>query len=206
MRWLGRWLARRETGFLRRLADVPNVPRWSGPVFAGGQLQRHAVAHEYIPGGPLRPTSPVGEEFLDRLAELVRAVHARDIAYVDLHKRENILVGDDGQPYLFDFQISYALPRWWPGNSLLPRIVLRLLQRSDEYHLQKHLCYWQARLAGKGRVPLKRPWWIRSHRIVAVPLRRLRRWLLVQAGVRGRTGRAETELFPEEGVRSEAAA
>ncbi|MFM8951864.1 MAG: hypothetical protein ACKOOF_02200 [Planctomycetaceae bacterium] len=60
------------------------------------------------------------------------------MAHVDLHKRENILVDDDGRPHLIDFQISFALPR---SNRLAARLcggLMRLLQRCDDYHLFKH--------------------------------------------------------------------
>lgn len=200
--WLGRWLARRERACLLRLNDVPNVPRWSGEVYADGRRQRNAVAHEFISGATLRTASHVGPDFAKQLTALLCEVHARGMAYVDLHKRENILVGDDGRPYLIDFQISFALPHRWPGNGLLPRLLLKLLQQSDTYHLQKHLCFLRRRFGDASPAP-RRPWWIRWHRRVAVPLRSLRRWLLVRAGVRATSGRAETEVFPEEGVRGE---
>ena len=66
-------------------------------------------------------------------------MHGRGIAYVDLHKRENILVGVDGQPYLIDFQIGLALPAWWPANLEMIEAVIRLAQHNDTYHLAKHV-------------------------------------------------------------------
>jgi hypothetical protein len=44
---------------------------------------------------------------------------------------------------------------------------------------------------------LRRPWWIRLHRSVAVPFRTARRQLLVLLGVRRGKGRAHTEHQPE---------
>ena len=38
------------------------------------------------------------DEFLPTLRGLLNKLHRRGIAYVDLHKRENIIVGDDGRP------------------------------------------------------------------------------------------------------------
>ena len=123
--------------------------------------------------------------------------------YVDLHKRENIIVTDDGEPCLIDFQISVRLPSWWPLGA-----VLRLLQRSDDYHLSKHVArnrpdQCDAGVSGS-RGPI--PWWIRLHRTFARPFRALRRRLLVAAGVRKGRGRAETEHAPEDAVRRSLAA
>jgi hypothetical protein len=195
-RWLGRLLARREAAFLRRLAGLPGVPHWSGYVCVAGKRLRHAVAHDYIPGHPLGQGEPVAASFFPALERALAAIHERGVAYVDLHKRENILVGDDGRPYLIDFQIGFGLPRWWPGCALPMRAILKLLQRSDVYHLRKHV----ARASGAVVPP---PWWIRLHRVFAVPFRTLRRRLLVWVGIRKGSGRSETEHFPEEAVRGE---
>jgi len=202
MRWLGRKLARREAWFLKQLSDQPNVPDWSGDVIVDGVVQKHAVAHAFIPGEPLAKNDKPGEEFFLTLRKLLAEVHLRGIAYVDLHKRENIIIGDDGEPYLIDFQISQAMPKWWPFSMLM-----RVLQRSDDYHMRKHVLHFRPELfAG---IPtdqiLRRPWWIRAHRLIAVPFRTVRRKLLVLASVRSGRGSATSEVFPEEGVRNEAA-
>jgi hypothetical protein len=198
MRWLGRWLARREAHALRLLAGLPGIPAAVGEVKTLGQVQRHAVAHDFIPGRPLRSHDAIPAPALVALAELLAEVHRRQMAYVDLHKRENILVGDDGRLYLLDFQIGFTLKRWWPANALPMRVLLWILQRSDTYHLGKHI----ARCSNAQAAP-PRPWWIRLHRCVARPMRSLRRWLLVRLGVRTGRGKVETEFFPEEVVRAD---
>ena len=74
-----------------------------------------------------------------RCGERLREMHVRGIAYVDLHKRENVIVGDDGRPYLVDFQISFDVThprlRWVPGA----RAVFDQLCVGDLYHLEKHV-------------------------------------------------------------------
>jgi len=129
---IGRWLAHREARAYATLHDVEGVPRFLG------MWQDNGFVHEYVEGHPLRRHEIVNDEFFPRLAALLAAVHAHDMAYVDLEKRENILVGDDGKPYLIDFQISFMLPagRW--KRSRLARFLLRRLQESDRYHLLKH--------------------------------------------------------------------
>jgi hypothetical protein len=202
MRWLGAFAARREAAMLRRLADVPNVPRLCGTVHADSKVVPNAVAREYIPGHPLGAGERVPDGFFAELRELLAEIHRRGLAYVDLHKRENILVGDDRRPYLIDFQIGFAVRDWWLARSMIGRPILRVLQQSDLYHLSKHVARCRPDLAG----PLtERPWWIKLHRLVAQPFRTLRRRMLVGLGVRTGRGKVESEAFVEDGLRTEAA-
>lgn len=200
MKWLGRRLARREVRMLQRLADVPNVPRWSGFVCVDDKPLPYAVAHEFIPGHPLGKRERVRDAFFSSLRETLGEMHRRGMAYVDLHKRENILVGEDGQPYLFDFQISRAPSDGWLGRSWLTRALLRMLQRSDQYHLEKHVLHCRPDQCGFQKTDLvaQRPWWIRLHRSIAVPFRFLRRRLLVALSIRTGRGRVETEYETED--------
>jgi hypothetical protein len=199
MRWLGRWLGKREAHALRLLAGLPGIPAVLGEVRLAGKRLTHAVAHEFIPGRPLRRIDHVSRRAFTDLETLLGEVHRRGMAYVDLHKRENILVGDDGRLYLLDFQICFCMRSWWPANALPVRLLLKLLQRSDRYHLGKHYAHCIPDRSPE-HVPLM-PWWIRWHRRVARPLRSLRRRLLVKIGVRAGRGRVDTEHFAEEGVR-----
>ncbi|MGF1581800.1 MAG: hypothetical protein ACFCD0_20925 [Gemmataceae bacterium] len=203
MKWLGRLLARREHYMFQTLADVPNVPGSTGEVYVDGKQAHHASAHDFVPGHPLGKDEQVSDEFFEELQFVLATMHERQLAYVDLHKRENIIVGEDERPYLIDFQISFGLPNWWPGNGLVMRGLLRLLQKSDDYHLQKHYARCRPDLAGYDLddIAAKRPWWIRVHRLIAVPFRKLRRRLLVLLGIRSGKGRVESESFAEEAVR-----
>jgi hypothetical protein len=197
MKWLGRRLARREARFLTLMADHPLVPDSCGPVIIDGRPAPHAVAHEFVPGRPLRRRDHVPERFLCDLERLLDDLHARGAAYVDLHKRENILVGEDGRPRLIDFQISVRLPRVWPFAPML-----RILQQCDRYHLSKHARRLRADQGAPWRRPgtVNRPYSIRLHRSFAVPFRKTRRRLLVLLGVRTGKGKAPSEVAPEFGV------
>ncbi len=207
MTWLGAWLARREAWMMRELADQPSIPRWSGDVTVEGKVVRHAVAHDWIPGHPLCTGEVVNDDFFPELERLLTEMHRRGLAYVDLHKRENIIVGDDGQPYLIDFQISQALPDLWVCDNFLTRPILWMLQQSDRYHLRKHMVHHRPDQAGATEADLakSRPWWIRLHRLIARPLRTLRRSLLVLLKVRTGRGQATSEVFPEDAIQAEAA-
>lgn len=198
MKWLGRMLASRERSMLMRLADVDNVPRGCGQIIVDGKACRTADGHEFVPGQPLRPGDRPDDQFFDRFRTLLTKIHERDIAYVDLHKCENILVGDDGEPYLFDFQISMFLPRVWPFSTMLS-----ILQQSDDYHLAKHVNYFRPDQSSDAfKDGSARPWWIKAHRCVGVPVRQARRRLLVLLGIRKGNGQAHSEFAPEDGKRS----
>ena len=91
------------------------------------------VAREYLKGHPLGDREAVDDHFFPALRDLLHAMHERRVAYVDLHKRENVLVSESGEPCLFDFQISFDWPKWLPI-----RPVFSILSGSDDYHLLKH--------------------------------------------------------------------
>jgi hypothetical protein len=133
MTWLGRRLALREQRVLESVKNLDGFPRWSGPVYRSGRRYWNAVAHDWIDGHTFKPWLPVDADFFPRLRALVAELHARDIAYVDMSKWENILIGDDGRSYLIDYQIHFRLPRGWPL-----RWWLRRLQAADRYYLRRH--------------------------------------------------------------------
>ena len=206
MRWLGYWLARHEATLLSRLQHLSNIPRLLGPVYVNGRLASHAIARVYIAGHPMRDKEVLPTTFFDQLQSTLKAVHARHIAYMDLHKRENIIVGNDGKPYLIDFQVSYLLPDgWWAKFTLLPW-MLKLFQKSDDYHCVKHIVRHSTmkHAEAKAKLDSARPLWIKLHRWVAVPIRETRRRLLVLLGIRQGKGRVESEAFAEDALRQPA--
>lgn len=205
MKWFGRLLASHESYLYHRLPGVSNLPQLLTDVKIDGKPAKHVVAHTYIPGHPLGKTEVVNDEFFPALENLLAEMHKRQVAYVDLHKCENIIVGEDGQPYLIDFQISYAMPQWFPGNCFVSRILLYFLQKSDHYHFRKHFARSRPDQCGYTLhdVGRSRPWWIRLHRMIGVPLRTLRRSLLVGLGIRKKGGYSNTEHFAEEAVQLE---
>jgi hypothetical protein len=170
MAWLGRWLTRREAAIYAALWEWPAVPDLLGTVGDNG------FVHAYVEGHPLERGQRVGDGFFEDLAGLVAELHRQDMAYVDLEKRENILVGEDGRPYLIDFQISLRLTGWW-SRRWLARALLGRFQHGDRYHLLKHKRrhrpdlmtdqeWSQARRRGLGL-------WL--HRLIAKPFTAIRR-------------------------------
>lgn len=206
MGWLGRMLARRESAAFARLAGVSGIPAARGPVQVDGKTLENASAHDYVPGRPLSRDEIPADGFFPALRDLLSAIHARDGAYVDLHKRENIVVGDDGGPHLVDFQVGFLLSSGWRARLFRP--LLSALQRMDRFNLAKHLLNHRpdqlhALVAAEDQ---RMPRLVRAHRCVAVPFRSVRRALLAMIGVRDRSGLACTELEPEDAVRRELAA
>lgn len=172
--WVGRWLAAREEAAFERLRDVEGVPKLIGRWGETGLIR------EFIEGHPLARGERVSDDFHPRLRKLIDVIHDREMAYVDLEKCENVLVGDDGRPYLFDFQIAWYLPRRWGGGLWPARRLRRWLQQGDRFHLVK----LQRRTRPDQLSPevlkasYRRPWSIRVHRFITRPFTFLRRAIL----------------------------
>jgi len=195
MRWLGRCLANRERGFLKQLQGLAGIPAVFESVQVNGHVCDHAVAHVFIAGKPLSLSTGVPRDFFDKVEKLLGELHSRRIVYVDMHKQENVIVGEDGQPYLIDFQVSLQLSKSRLGDRLL-----KMLRDLDLYNADKHR--WLHRRQAANAKPFPRPFWLQVHRCFGVPLRTLRRRFLVLIGVRRGNGAASTELAPEVGLRA----
>ncbi len=169
MKWVGKWLCRREMRFYTRLSDLPYVPALLGKWSETGFI------HEYVPGRPLSRENPVPDRFFDRLNDLFDQLHRRQIAYVDANKPQNILLGDDGLPHLIDFQISWDLHEL--GNHAFNRWWLSKLQREDLAHLLKHKKRLRPdEMTGQEWERVEhRSLLIRLHRFISKPWSRLRR-------------------------------
>jgi serine/threonine protein kinase len=135
LRWLGRFLWRREM----RLGQA--VKHVQGVAHILGRYGKSGLIREYVPGRNLREflvDGKLGNTFFRDLKQSLRDVHACGIAHNDLNKPENILVREDGSPVLIDFQIALESRSRIPVLGHLGRAVIRYLQRMDWYHLLKH--------------------------------------------------------------------
>lgn len=177
--WLGRWLAGRELRIYQAVEDLAGVPECFGAVGT------HGFAHIYVEGHPHYRSEPLGPDFFRKLLTLLDEIHSREMAYVDLSKQENILVGDDGLPYLIDFQTAFVWPSEWKQRRgllrLLPdaigRRILAGAQEADCVHVFKH---W--RRSAEETLPadlyarsVRQTGYIRFHLIATTPYRWLRR-------------------------------
>jgi hypothetical protein len=173
MRWLGKKVARHEIDIYEKLQGVAGIPGFLGRVGPTGFL------HEFIPGTDLHASLPLKPEFFADLWTLFAALHERHIAYVDSNKRENILYGDDGRPWLIDFQISFRCKKGDRDN-FLAKMILRKFVRADVYHFYKH----KTRLLPSACTPedfakaKRRGFLHQVHRVVARPIIQVRRKFL----------------------------
>ncbi len=174
LRWVGRILAGREAAALKRLKDVEGVPRLMGRWGTTGIVRR------YIEGRPLERGLRVADDFHPRLREVVDQLHARKMAYVDLEKAENVLVGEDDRPYLIDFQIAWFWPAKFGGDLWPICAIRRWLQSGDLYHLNKLKRRTRPDLMSPEELAstYHRPWYVRCYTVATTPLRWARRRLL----------------------------
>ena len=126
-------MSRREYKIYSMVADIPLVPK------LGPRLGLRGYLHRFIEGKTLHELEREGrrdlpDDFFARLGDTLREIHRRRIFYLDLNKQGNIIRGDDGAPYLIDFQvcIHFRYRNW-----LFDKIFHRLIQE-DIYHLYKH--------------------------------------------------------------------
>jgi hypothetical protein len=165
-RAIDRWLSRRESGLYEIAASVQGVPPFRG------RRGETAYAHRWVEGVTIdRYAARVPDGFFDELERIVAGIHALEMAYVDMAKDENVIVGDDGRPWLIDFQISLRMPRGRIGRRLVGPLVRRL-QAEDLYHVakQKRL-YRPDLLTERDREILsRRSWPNRLHRRTVKPL------------------------------------
>jgi serine/threonine protein kinase len=194
MTWLGRLLTRHELRLYRYFDDLPGIPR----VLC--EYGDNGFVHVYVEGHELRKGERLADDFFPQLAALLDQVHARDAAYVDLEKCENIIVGDDGRPYLIDFQISWHWPAERGGRTRPTRWILQVLQRSDAYHLLKHWRRFRPDQMSEEQLTASRrpPIWIAWHRLLFRPFTLLRRRILEHLGARPRPQAKPEALAPAE--------
>ncbi len=172
--WSGRLLANRECTICEVLDDMPEVPK------SLGRPMPTAFAHVFIEGQHLQKGMHVPDDFFDRLAAAIDRLHARNMAYVDLEKRQNVIVSTDGKPYLIDFQISWYWPRKYGGELWPVRWLRKQFQKGDRYHLLK----LRRRIRPDQLTPeeleasYRKPRAVRIHRILTAPLLTIRRALL----------------------------
>jgi hypothetical protein len=172
--WLGELLCSHQIFVLRRLSHLRGTPHFICRYGKAGLIYR------YIEGNLLDGDNELPDDFFDEMLELLRRIHGCNIVYLDMNKRDNIILGSDGRPYLIDFQISLYIGERALISRRLSKYLRDTLKKADIYHLFKH----KRKLAPESLRPeeqqLSRPTisLIQLHRLAATPLRKLRRALL----------------------------
>lgn len=176
MAWLGRMLCRREVENLSRLRDIGNTP------VVLSRFGKNGFVYEYIDGKTLAENPELADDFFEKLSKLLDKIHQADMVYLDLNKRDNIIVGEDGEAYLIDFQISVHIDdsklfgKFW-------RKVRLSLQREDRYHLCKHKRKFSPEVLAdhEREIAIRPSFLIRMHRFIANPFRKVRRAFLASS-------------------------
>lgn len=121
-RWtLSLWLIQQEWKVYCRLKGVKGVPQ---PI---ERIDRFAFAMEYIPGKAIDRHEGLSAFFFSELEQVLKEVHSRGVVHLDLRHKGNILVSDEGKPFLIDFNSSLSFNE----GGLLRRFLFPLLQWVD---------------------------------------------------------------------------
>jgi serine/threonine protein kinase len=128
LRWtLGLWLIHKEWEIYTRLKGTPGVP---GPI---ERIDRFAFAMEFIPGRPIQRGEALQPSFFSQLEQILREIHRRGVVHLDLRHKGNILISDRGEPFLIDFNSSFAFKE----KGFFQRYLFPLLRWVDDGGLLK---------------------------------------------------------------------
>jgi hypothetical protein len=134
----------REYKIYKTLDGIEGIPTL-GPRFG-----KRGYLHKFVEGRTLHELEQHGgalpDDFFPGLENIISQVHERRIFYLDLNKRGNIILGDDGRPYLIDFQVCLRIGKRRGLSGLIADRVFNGLIREDIYHLYKHKRYFQPHL------------------------------------------------------------
>ncbi len=117
--WLIRRLNRRslknEYRAYQRLRGLSGVPA------CYGMPDRNTLVLEFVTGVAYRHAELANRKaWFEALRELISDIHSRGVGHGDLKRKENLLAGADGQPYVLDFGTAWLLrPGWRPINRWL---------------------------------------------------------------------------------------
>jgi RIO-like serine/threonine protein kinase len=122
LRWtLGYWLIHKEWKIYSRLSGIRGIPK------AIERIDRFAFAMEFILGRPIQRGEPLPPSFFCDLERVLKEIHSRGVVHLDLRHKGNILVSENGEPFLIDFNSSLCLRE----NGFLRRFLFPILRWVD---------------------------------------------------------------------------
>lgn len=128
LRWtLGLWLIQKEWKIYSRLAGMKGIPQ---PI---ERIDRFAFSMELVLGRPLLRGENLPPSFFSHLKQVLQEIHERGVVHLDLRHKGNILVSEKGEPFLIDFNSSFAFKE----RGVLRRYLFPLLRWVDEGGLLK---------------------------------------------------------------------
>jgi predicted Ser/Thr protein kinase len=102
-RWtLGLWLIHKEWKIYFRLAGIKGIPK------AVERIDRFAFAMEFVSGRPIERGETFPPSLFSDLERLLRDVHSRGVVHLDLRHKGNILLSEEGEIYVIDFNSSFS--------------------------------------------------------------------------------------------------
>ncbi|NNF39810.1 MAG: serine/threonine protein kinase [Woeseiaceae bacterium] len=123
LRWLARWLLKREATGLAALEGLDGVPSLI-------EFDKERLSRSYLDGLPLHLGKPADKAYFVSAARLLRRIHRAGIAHNDLAKEPNLLLRADGTAAFIDFQLAMLSKN--RGR------LFRVAAREDIRHLLKH--------------------------------------------------------------------
>jgi len=120
---IGRFLIWREKKAYRRLKGLKGVPALYG-VVGGLALVLDEIQGRSVERLDKEERLPI--RFFETLRDLVERVHQRGVCHCDLKRAANVLVGDDGSPYLVDWSSAILERefRFFPARRIYERFLL----------------------------------------------------------------------------------
>ena len=118
----GRFLVWREKKAYEKLDGIKGIP-----IFYRS-INGLAIVIEELRGKKLKAfhkTIGIPEKFYSDLYDLLNTIHSAGLAHCDLKRTPNIIVGDDGRPYIVDWaaSISRSEFRFFPLSLIFKRFV-----------------------------------------------------------------------------------
>jgi len=130
VRLLRRYSLRNEYRAYRRLQGLVGIAE------CYGMVDQDTLVLAYIKGEPYRQAKLIDRDnWFISLQQLVDDIHALGVGHGDLKRKENLLAGSDGQPYVLDFGTAWLhRDGWHPFNHWL----FRLSCKTDNNAVIKH--------------------------------------------------------------------
>lgn len=156
-RWtFGLWLIHKEWKIYSHLSGIKGIPQ------KVERIDRFAFATEFIPAQPIGRGQSLSPSFFSRLEQILTEIHSRGVVHLDLRHKGNILLSEEGEPFLIDFNSSLFFKK----RGLVYRFLFPLLRWVDYGGLlklkQRVSPSWMTseELAFLRRFNRIRKWWI----------------------------------------------
>lgn len=119
---VGRFLIWREEKAYRKLKGLKGAPAFYGSI-GGVTLIVEEIGGTAIE--EMKVISSLDDSFYEALKNLIQEIHKRGLVHCDLKRAPNIILGNDGQPYIVDWAsaISGREFRFFPLNKIYERAL-----------------------------------------------------------------------------------